>query len=114
MMSSNFACAHGLFVQLTLEQHGFELRGATYTWIFSVNNSTVVPHGMQCGEYGDAERHTQRAHWKVTQGFSTRWGPAPQPPCCSRVSCVSLLSVCSYLLPTLFYVFIVCPFIMES
>lgn len=28
--------------QLTLEQRGFELCGSTYTWIFSIINTTVL------------------------------------------------------------------------
>ena len=33
-------------IQLTFEQHGFELRGSTYTWIFSIVNITVL-HDLQ-------------------------------------------------------------------
>ena len=38
-----FLCPLGHFVvQLTLEQHGFGLRGSTYAWIFSVVNTAVL------------------------------------------------------------------------
>ena len=39
-----FLCplGHLLVVQLTLEQHGFGLRGSTYARIFSVVNTTVL------------------------------------------------------------------------
>lgn len=40
--SNGNTARYGYSVQLTLEQHGFELRGSTYTWIFSIKQSSPV------------------------------------------------------------------------
>lgn len=73
---------------------------------FSIN--TVLWYNtVHDGLNEDTEWRTDRPHCKVIQGFSTRWGLVPQPPDCSRVNCIFLLSVCSYLFPTLFYLFFI-------
>ena len=74
-------------VELTLEQHRFELCGSTYMQIISVVN-TVVLHGLLLVEPIDVELE-RRAHCELYSGFQvSRWW-APQPrPCCLRIRCL--------------------------
>ena len=45
-------------IQLTLEQHKFELHRSTYRWISSVVNTTV-PHNLQLVETLDEKMQIQ-------------------------------------------------------
>ena len=68
-------------IQLTLEQHGFEPRGSTYTWIsFSVLNTKGL-HDPQLVESTNVEPQIQRANY-VIHGFFflLHRGSAPLSP----------------------------------
>lgn len=55
--------------ELTLEQHGLEMHGTTYMWIFFKANSIVL-HDTWLVEFMDVEPQTQRSDYKVTCEFS--------------------------------------------
>ena len=65
------------YIQLALEQHGFELQGATYKQIFF--NKYILQFYTICSWFwtSDAESQMQMAHYKVIGGFSTVQGSAP-------------------------------------
>ena len=54
-----------LELQLTFEQHGFELHGSTYKWIFSIVNITVLCN-PQLVELTDVDKkQMQRTNHKL-------------------------------------------------
>ena len=68
-------------IQLTLEQHGLELRGSTYTWIFFPVVNTTVLHDLLLVESGGAEELlTERAVWKLYSDFPLCRELAPLTP----------------------------------
>ena len=83
-------------LQLTLEQHGFTLRGSTYMPIFSNSKycgTTWSEVGLiyRCGGTADTEElYIWRANYKsYTRVFNCAGeGGAPQPFCCARVNSV--------------------------
>ena len=75
-------------VQLTCEQHGFELHTFTYTWIFFKNKYYSTTESIAFWICGCGIKD-MGGSCKVTCGFLTAQGSAPSPPSCSRVNCTS-------------------------
>ena len=75
-------------IQLTLELHRFEPHGSIDMQTFFSSKATWSTLGWICGcETLDDKRDTvQRADRKL-HTVSTGWGSAPQPLCCTKVSC---------------------------
>ena len=78
-------------VQLTLEQHGFDLCGSNYMGYFSIVNITVL-HNPQLAESKNVETQIRRKCGyqalivNYTWIFECKDGPHPQPTCCSRIN----------------------------
>lgn len=53
-----------MILWLTLEWHGFELQGLTYTQIFPINTAKVL-HNLHLVESADAESQIQSANCEV-------------------------------------------------
>lgn len=72
-------------MQLTFEQHKFQLHRPTYTWFFFSINTTLL-HDRWLVESLDAELQIQReplirrADYKLYTDFQLCKGSAPQPP----------------------------------
>ena len=81
-------------VQLTLEQHGLELRGSTYTQIFFLIVKTTVLHNLCLVECTDVELQRWRNHVyrgltiSYMQIFNCEEGHHTSLPCCSRFNCI--------------------------
>ena len=71
----NKCCVHGK-IQLTLEQHRFELHQSTYVDFFPVVNTTVL-HDPWLVESLGAELSIRRASYKGICEFSTAQGSLP-------------------------------------
>lgn len=66
-------------VPLTLQQHGFDLHGSTYTEIFfpTVNATVFTVIDMHLVEILDADKdgeHSQKAHYKLYLDFQLAGG----------------------------------------
>ena len=60
-----------IYIQLTLEQHGFELCGSIYRQIVFQCIHTTVLHSLLLVDSADAELQIWRAHSKIVCRFLT-------------------------------------------
>ena len=79
-----------VYIQLTLEQHRFELRGSIYTWIFF---NKYVLHSQRLVESIDAELWIQRASCTDIHRLQTAWRSEHQTPALFKGQlCISIKS----------------------